>query len=129
MQKTVNLLRSFAHVTHVYPHITFLGPIHCDCMIVFLKTLATPSGDLEEDTVADIKTELEKMLQSHKNSARGDLKRCRYKYTNMQPLLNTLTTYDNLCVFVFFSCCRLFFRRHYPINTVTYCDTDPQDRK
>uniref|UniRef100_A0A8C4IZN5 Tensin 1 n=1 Tax=Dicentrarchus labrax TaxID=13489 RepID=A0A8C4IZN5_DICLA len=24
---------------------------------------------------------------------------------------------------------KLFFRRHYPINTVTYCDTDPQDRK
>lgn len=25
--------------------------------------------------------------------------------------------------------CRLFFRRHYPCNTVTFCDTDPQDRK
>nr|XP_046237668.1 tensin isoform X2 [Scatophagus argus] len=24
---------------------------------------------------------------------------------------------------------KLFFRRHYPINTITYCDTDPQDRK
>ncbi|KAM9328224.1 LOW QUALITY PROTEIN: tensin-1-like [Pholidichthys leucotaenia] len=24
---------------------------------------------------------------------------------------------------------KIFFRRHYPINTVTYCDTDPQDRK
>ncbi|XP_035482792.1 tensin isoform X4 [Scophthalmus maximus] len=24
---------------------------------------------------------------------------------------------------------RIFFRRHYPINTVTYIDTDPQDRK
>uniref|UniRef100_A0A3Q4BVE8 SH2 domain-containing protein n=1 Tax=Mola mola TaxID=94237 RepID=A0A3Q4BVE8_MOLML len=24
---------------------------------------------------------------------------------------------------------KLFFRRHYPINTVTYCDTDPQDRR
>uniref|UniRef100_A0A8C9XPJ8 Tensin 1 n=1 Tax=Sander lucioperca TaxID=283035 RepID=A0A8C9XPJ8_SANLU len=24
---------------------------------------------------------------------------------------------------------KLFFRRHYPINTVTYCDIDPQDRK
>lgn len=24
---------------------------------------------------------------------------------------------------------RLFFRRHYPINTVTFCDTDPQERK
>uniref|UniRef100_A0A3Q3MDV4 SH2 domain-containing protein n=1 Tax=Labrus bergylta TaxID=56723 RepID=A0A3Q3MDV4_9LABR len=24
---------------------------------------------------------------------------------------------------------KLFFRRHYPLNTVTYCDTDPQDRK
>uniref|UniRef100_A0A8C9T5W8 Tensin 1 n=1 Tax=Scleropages formosus TaxID=113540 RepID=A0A8C9T5W8_SCLFO len=24
---------------------------------------------------------------------------------------------------------KLFFRRHYPINTVTFCDTDPQDRK
>uniref|UniRef100_A0A668UAA0 SH2 domain-containing protein n=1 Tax=Oreochromis aureus TaxID=47969 RepID=A0A668UAA0_OREAU len=24
---------------------------------------------------------------------------------------------------------KVFFRRHYPINTVTYCDTDPQDRK
>lgn len=24
---------------------------------------------------------------------------------------------------------RLFFRRHYPSNTVTFCDTDPQDRK
>lgn len=24
---------------------------------------------------------------------------------------------------------RLFFRRHYPINTVTFCDVDPQDRK
>uniref|UniRef100_A0A8C5NBS8 Tensin-like n=1 Tax=Gouania willdenowi TaxID=441366 RepID=A0A8C5NBS8_GOUWI len=24
---------------------------------------------------------------------------------------------------------RIFFRRHYPISTVTYCDTDPQDRK
>uniref|UniRef100_A0A8C5HG38 Tensin-like n=1 Tax=Gouania willdenowi TaxID=441366 RepID=A0A8C5HG38_GOUWI len=23
---------------------------------------------------------------------------------------------------------RIFFRRHYPISTVTYCDTDPQDR-
>ncbi|XP_049904008.1 tensin-1 isoform X6 [Epinephelus moara] len=24
---------------------------------------------------------------------------------------------------------KLFFRRHYPTNTVTFCDTDPQDRK
>ncbi|XP_071320245.1 tensin-1 isoform X2 [Trachinotus anak] len=24
---------------------------------------------------------------------------------------------------------KIFFRRHYPINTITYCDTDPQDRK
>uniref|UniRef100_A0A674N5K7 Tensin 1 n=1 Tax=Takifugu rubripes TaxID=31033 RepID=A0A674N5K7_TAKRU len=24
---------------------------------------------------------------------------------------------------------KLFFRRHYPNNTVTFCDTDPQDRK
>ncbi|KAF0026156.1 hypothetical protein F2P81_020893 [Scophthalmus maximus] len=24
---------------------------------------------------------------------------------------------------------KLFFRRHYPSNTVTFCDTDPQDRK
>uniref|UniRef100_A0A8C7D4N3 Tensin 1 n=1 Tax=Oncorhynchus kisutch TaxID=8019 RepID=A0A8C7D4N3_ONCKI len=24
---------------------------------------------------------------------------------------------------------KVFFRRHYPINTVTYCDIDPQDRK
>ncbi|XP_030210775.1 tensin [Gadus morhua] len=24
---------------------------------------------------------------------------------------------------------KLFFRRHYPITTVTYCDVDPQDRK
>uniref|UniRef100_A0A3Q0T4G9 SH2 domain-containing protein n=1 Tax=Amphilophus citrinellus TaxID=61819 RepID=A0A3Q0T4G9_AMPCI len=24
---------------------------------------------------------------------------------------------------------KIFFRRHYPINTVTYCDVDPQDRK
>ncbi|XP_035381535.1 tensin isoform X3 [Electrophorus electricus] len=24
---------------------------------------------------------------------------------------------------------KLFFRRHYPINTVTYCNVDPQDRK
>ncbi|XP_029926684.1 tensin isoform X1 [Myripristis murdjan] len=24
---------------------------------------------------------------------------------------------------------KIFFRRHYPINTVTYCDIDPQDRK
>uniref|UniRef100_A0A7N6BG63 Tensin 1 n=1 Tax=Anabas testudineus TaxID=64144 RepID=A0A7N6BG63_ANATE len=24
---------------------------------------------------------------------------------------------------------KIFFRRHYPINTVTYCDLDPQDRK
>ncbi|XP_029112468.1 tensin-like isoform X5 [Scleropages formosus] len=24
---------------------------------------------------------------------------------------------------------KLFFRRHYPINTVTFCDIDPQDRK
>ncbi|XP_061082927.1 tensin-1 isoform X3 [Conger conger] len=24
---------------------------------------------------------------------------------------------------------KLFFRRHYPINTVTFCDLDPQDRK
>lgn len=24
---------------------------------------------------------------------------------------------------------RLFFRRHYPNNTVTFCDIDPQDRK
>ncbi|XP_062287403.1 tensin-1 isoform X1 [Scomber scombrus] len=24
---------------------------------------------------------------------------------------------------------KLFFRRHYPCNTVTFCDTDPQDRK
>lgn len=24
---------------------------------------------------------------------------------------------------------KLFFRRHYPGNTVTFCDTDPQDRK
>uniref|UniRef100_A0A673C8K3 Tensin 1 n=1 Tax=Sphaeramia orbicularis TaxID=375764 RepID=A0A673C8K3_9TELE len=24
---------------------------------------------------------------------------------------------------------KIFFRRHYPLNTVTYCDTDPQDRK
>ncbi|KAG7239297.1 hypothetical protein INR49_029262 [Caranx melampygus] len=24
---------------------------------------------------------------------------------------------------------KLFFRRHYPINTITYCDIDPQDRK
>ncbi|XP_068165030.1 tensin-1 isoform X2 [Antennarius striatus] len=24
---------------------------------------------------------------------------------------------------------KLFFRRHYPINTVTYCDLDPQNRK
>nr|XP_023697645.1 tensin-1 isoform X4 [Paramormyrops kingsleyae] len=24
---------------------------------------------------------------------------------------------------------KLFFRRHYPINTVTFCDVDPQDRK
>ncbi|KAM9710005.1 tensin-1 isoform 5-T5 [Menidia menidia] len=24
---------------------------------------------------------------------------------------------------------KLFFRRHYPANTVTFCDTDPQDRK
>ncbi|KAM3585609.1 uncharacterized protein V6R79_022706 [Siganus canaliculatus] len=24
---------------------------------------------------------------------------------------------------------KLFFRRHYPINTVTYCDIDPQNRK
>uniref|UniRef100_A0A8C2ZAU6 Tensin 1b n=1 Tax=Cyclopterus lumpus TaxID=8103 RepID=A0A8C2ZAU6_CYCLU len=24
---------------------------------------------------------------------------------------------------------KLFFRRHYPINTVTYCNIDPQDRK
>ncbi|XP_010770890.1 tensin-like, partial [Notothenia coriiceps] len=33
-----------------------------------------------------------------------------------------------ISIFVFcFS--RLFFRRHYPTNTVTFCDTDPQDRK
>ncbi|XP_048862105.1 tensin-like isoform X8 [Brienomyrus brachyistius] len=24
---------------------------------------------------------------------------------------------------------RIFFRRHYPINTITFCDVDPQDRK
>uniref|UniRef100_A0A7N8X1S1 Tensin 1 n=1 Tax=Mastacembelus armatus TaxID=205130 RepID=A0A7N8X1S1_9TELE len=24
---------------------------------------------------------------------------------------------------------KIFFRRHYPINTVTFCDTDPQSRK
>uniref|UniRef100_A0A1A8RZV6 Tensin 1 n=1 Tax=Nothobranchius rachovii TaxID=451742 RepID=A0A1A8RZV6_9TELE len=24
---------------------------------------------------------------------------------------------------------KIFFRRHYPMNTVTFCDTDPQDRK
>ncbi|KAL4660189.1 tensin-1 isoform X2 [Arapaima gigas] len=24
---------------------------------------------------------------------------------------------------------KLFFRRHYPINTITFCDVDPQDRK
>ncbi|XP_075566184.1 tensin-1 isoform X3 [Pelecanus crispus] len=24
---------------------------------------------------------------------------------------------------------KLFFRRHYPLNTVTFCDLDPQDRK
>uniref|UniRef100_A0A665WJ95 Tensin 1 n=1 Tax=Echeneis naucrates TaxID=173247 RepID=A0A665WJ95_ECHNA len=24
---------------------------------------------------------------------------------------------------------KIFFRRHYPLNTITYCDTDPQDRK
>uniref|UniRef100_A0A3B3VR27 SH2 domain-containing protein n=1 Tax=Poecilia latipinna TaxID=48699 RepID=A0A3B3VR27_9TELE len=24
---------------------------------------------------------------------------------------------------------KIFFRRHYPLNTVTYCDLDPQDRK
>ncbi|XP_028277469.1 tensin isoform X5 [Parambassis ranga] len=24
---------------------------------------------------------------------------------------------------------KIFFRRHYPINTMTYCDIDPQDRK
>ncbi|KAM7365652.1 hypothetical protein PAMP_016568 [Pampus punctatissimus] len=24
---------------------------------------------------------------------------------------------------------KIFFRRHYPLNTVTYCDIDPQDRK
>uniref|UniRef100_A0A1A7XT07 Tensin 1 n=1 Tax=Iconisemion striatum TaxID=60296 RepID=A0A1A7XT07_9TELE len=24
---------------------------------------------------------------------------------------------------------KIFFRRHYPTNTVTFCDTDPQDRK
>ncbi|XP_030637585.1 tensin [Chanos chanos] len=24
---------------------------------------------------------------------------------------------------------KIFFRRHYPINTITYCNTDPQDRK
>uniref|UniRef100_H3CSD8 Tensin 1 n=1 Tax=Tetraodon nigroviridis TaxID=99883 RepID=H3CSD8_TETNG len=24
---------------------------------------------------------------------------------------------------------KLFFRRHYPINTITFCDTDPQNRK
>ncbi|XP_036396908.1 tensin-like isoform X3 [Megalops cyprinoides] len=24
---------------------------------------------------------------------------------------------------------KLFFRRHYPINTITFCDLDPQDRK
>ncbi|XP_058468322.1 tensin-1 isoform X4 [Solea solea] len=24
---------------------------------------------------------------------------------------------------------KIFFRRHYPLNTVTFCDTDPQDRK
>lgn len=26
-------------------------------------------------------------------------------------------------------CFRLFFRRHYPLNTVTFCDLDPQERK
>lgn len=29
-------------------------------------------------------------------------------------------------IYIFF---RLFFRRHYPTNTVTFCDIDPQDRK
>lgn len=24
---------------------------------------------------------------------------------------------------------KLFFRRHYPLNTVTFCDLDPQERK
>uniref|UniRef100_A0A3B3SW37 Tensin 1 n=1 Tax=Paramormyrops kingsleyae TaxID=1676925 RepID=A0A3B3SW37_9TELE len=24
---------------------------------------------------------------------------------------------------------RIFFRRHYPMNTITFCDVDPQDRK
>ena len=25
--------------------------------------------------------------------------------------------------------CRLFFRRHYPVTTVTYCGIDPQERR
>ena len=24
---------------------------------------------------------------------------------------------------------RLFFRRHYPVNSITFCSTDPQDRR
>lgn len=32
-------------------------------------------------------------------------------------------------LFIWYLCHRLFFRRHYPLNTVTFCDLDPQERK
>lgn len=32
-------------------------------------------------------------------------------------------------LFTWYLYLRLFFRRHYPLNTVTFCDLDPQERK
>lgn len=36
---------------------------------------------------------------------------------------------ENRCWMPCYYHVRIFFRRHYPISTVTYCDIDPQNRK